>query len=252
MPWELCLMAINLIDLAYKQSPKDYIKILLSSGDYFPGFYRFTMGTRTIEPGQMSVAGLLKLYFEQETTGKIRTRQEWFKKSLQRLDSLDGRLQSRSDYTIYKLLDEKYRSWVTKSNLYEVAVLETNNKKPFLKDETYFFMGAMIRFCDDRVSIGYNDYNETTVENIPVNFEDVTKIINDIYPENFSDIFIPSKVVGKITFDSNDNGTLQIPEHLLQHLLTIDTKSIVIASNTTRSVGLSMRWAKDITLTEYE
>lgn len=245
-------MAINLFDLAYKLTPEDYIKIILSAGDYFPGFYRFTMGSRTNEPGQMSISGLLKLYFSQQTTGKIRTRQEWFKKSLERLDSLDLRLQSRSDYAVYKLLDKKYRNWVMESNQYEIAVIEINNKKKFLKDETYFFMGCLIRFCDDYVCIGYNDYDKISVETIFVEFDKISKIINEMYQENFSDLFIPAKIVGKITFDSNNDGLLEIKEDLLNHLFTTDTNSVVIASNSTKSSKLSMRWAKDISLTEYE
>lgn len=252
MQWELCLMTINLFELAYNLSPEDYAKIILSSGDYFPGFYRFTMPTRRYEPGQMTVGGLIKLYFNQTTTGNLRSRKEWFSQALNRLASLDDRLRSRSDYAVYRLLDKEYKNWVSGAKEYDISVVETSNKKLFEKDQTYFFMGAMIRFTDNEILLGYDDFRNSSVEKIELDFDKSKKIINEIYPFNFPDLFLPSKVIGSINFDENDNGILDLTEEYLEYLLTIDTSSVVIASNRSKSQKLSMRWAKDIILTEYD
>lgn len=251
MQWEHFLMAINLFDLAYNLSPKQYAEIILSSGDYFPGFYRFTMGTRKYEPGQLTVSGLIKYYFNQQTTNQYRSRTEWFQKSFERMNSLDGRLKSRSDYSIYELLNNKYKEWIETGSEYDIVVIETHNKKPFVINETYFFMGALIRFTEDNILLGYDDYRDEYIESIPLTFEESSEIINRIYKDNFSDLFLPSKLIGNIIF-KDDVGTLNISDELLNHIFTVDPNSVVIASNRTKSKSLSMRWAKDICLTDYE
>ncbi len=244
-------MAINLFDLAYNLSPEDYAKIILSSGDYFPGFYRFTTPSRTYEPGQMTVGGLIKLYLNQLSTGLLRSRDEWFKQAITRLNSLDTRLRSRSDYAVYDLLDKEYRNWVTAANEYDIALVEITNKKEFEKDQTYFFMGAMIRFTDTEILLGYDDFRNTAVERIEIDFQKAKQIVDKIYPSNFSDLFIPARLIGSIDFDENDDGFLDIRDTYLEYLFTVDPKSVVIASNRTKSQHLSMRWAKDIILTEF-
>jgi hypothetical protein len=244
-------MAINLFDLAHNLSPKQYAEIILSSGDYFPGFYRFTMGTRTYEPGQMTVSGLVKYYLNQQTTDQCRNRDQWFQKSFERMNSLDERLKNRSDYSVYELLNEKYKDWIDCGDSYDVAVIETYNKKPFVLDETYFFMGALVKFTEENILLGYDDYRGESVEIIPVNFQESSEIINRIYKNNFSDLFLPAKIIGNIDF-KDEQGELKLSEKLFEYLLMVDPNSFVIASNRTKSHKLSMRWAKDICLTEYE
>jgi hypothetical protein len=244
-------MAINLFDLAYNLSPKKYAEIILSSGDYFPGFYRFTMGTRKYEPGQMTVSGLIKYYLNQQTTNQYRNRTEWFQKSIERMYSLDQRLKNRSDYSIYDLLNKKYKEWIETGEEYDIVLIETQNKKSLIADETYFFMGALIKFTEDSILLGYDNYRNEYVEKIPLDFKESFSIVNRIYGNNFSDLFLPSKLIGEITFQ-NEIGILNISDDLFNHILTVDSNSVVIASNRTKSKGLSMRWAKDICLTNYE
>lgn len=245
-------MAIDVFDLAYNLSPEDYAKIIISSGDYFPGFYRFTMPSRTYEPNQLTVGGLIKLYLNQITTGRRRSRTEWFRKAMERLAALDDRLKSRSDYAVYRLLDKQYKHWITEANEYDVAIIETSHKKLLEKDQTYFFMGAMVRFTDREILLGYDDFRDVAVERIPVVFEKAEQIVNEIYPSNFVDLFIPARQIGTITFDEKQDGVLDVCESYLQYLFTVDANSAVIASNRTKSQKLSMRWAKDIILTEYD
>lgn len=245
-------MALNLFDLVYKITPEEYLKIILSSGDYFPGFYRFTMGNRTYEYKQMTVKGLVKYYLDQLLNKKLRSRNDWFNKALEKLDNLDQRLRSRSDYAVYQLLDREYRNWISAGKEYDIAIIETQNKSSFNKDKTYFFMGAMIRFTDNEIFLGYDDYRNVAVEKISVDFDKAQSIINEIYPNNFTDLFIPATVIGSIIFDNDDDGILNIKEDHLNYLFTLDSSSVVIASNRSKSQKLSMRWAKDIILTEYD
>ena len=252
MQWEHFRMAINLLDLAYNLSSEEYAKIILSSGDYFPGFYRFTMGTRTYEAGQMTVRGLIKCYLEFQVTGHTRHRDEWFETAIKRLNSLDTRLQSRSDYAVYDLLNARYRDWVENGMEYDIAVIEINNKKELTLDQTYFFMGSMIRFTNDSILLGYDDHRQTAIETININFEKSKQIVDAIYPTDFAQLFLPSRVVGNITFDNDGEGSLFMKDTNLEYLCACDSNSVIVASNRSASQNLSMRWAKDICLTEYE
>ena len=237
-------MAINLIDLAYKLTPEQYFKIILSSGDYFPGFYRFTMGTRKIEPGQLTIQGFIKSYY-----GEKRSRSDWMKFMMSRFDSLDERLRGRSDYAIYELLDDKYKEWVNNSSEYDIVLVETQNKKQLEKDTTYFFMGALIKFTDECVLLGHDDLRNVTTEKIPVNDSQVENIISEMYSNNFSDLFLPAKIVASLKF-VNDFGELVSDEENIQNLLLVHDESVLFASNRDVSKNLSMRWAKDICLSD--
>ena len=63
---------MDLIKHAYLSSD-EFVKWVLSAGDFFPGFYRFTMGDRNEEKGQLTIPGLLDAYF----SGAEYTREEW-------------------------------------------------------------------------------------------------------------------------------------------------------------------------------
>lgn len=230
----------NLIDLAYIDD-LEYAKMILSSGDYFPGFYRFTMGTRKHDIGQMTISGLLKAYFNQPLTYK-----DVMNYPCKRLNELDDRLKGRSDLAVYELLDEKYKSWMLHANEYDLLLLEKNNLKDLQIDTTYFFMGALIRFTKDSILLGYDDYRKTTTETINVPFEFVKDYISKIY-NNFSDLFIPAELVGVIKIDELVSIDLNV-----EKLLVTDNDNVVFGSNRDVSKDLSMRWAKDICFSEIE
>jgi hypothetical protein len=230
----------NLIDLAYIDD-LEYAKMILSSGDYFPGFYRFTMGTRKHDIGQMTISGLIKAYFNQPLTYK-----DLMSYPCKRLEELDDRLKGRSDLAVYELLDEKYKSWMLHANEYDLVLLEKHNLKDLEVDTTYFFMGALIRFTEDSILLGYDDYRKTTIETIDVPFTFVKDYISKIY-SNFSDLFIPAEVIGTIIID--DLVTIDID---VKKLLTTDNSNVVFGSNRDASKNLSMRWAKDICFSEIE
>jgi len=230
----------NLIDLAYIDD-LEYAKIILSSGDYFPGFYRFTMGTRKYDQGQMTISGLLKAYFNQPLTYG-----ELMNYPCKRLEELDDRLKGRSDLAVYELLDEKYKSWMLHANEYDLVLLEKHNLKDLEVDTTYFFMGALIRFTKDSILLGYDDYRKTTIETINAPFTFVKDYVSKIY-SNFSDLFIPAEVIGTIIID--ELVTIDID---IKKLLTTDNSNVVFGSNRDASKNLSMRWAKDICFSEIE
>lgn len=228
----------NLIELAYIDDIT-YAKMILSSGDYFPGFYRFTMGTRKYDSGQMTISGLIKAYFNQPLTYK-----ELMNYPCKRLEELDDRLKGRSDLAVYELLDEKYKSWMLHANQYDLILLEKNNLKDLEVDTTYFFMGALIRFTKDSILLGYDDYRKTCIETIHVPFSFVKEYVLSIY-DNFKDLFIPADVIGVINIDELVSIDLNIDK-----LMSTDNNNIVFGSNRDVSKNLSMRWAKDICFSE--
>lgn len=243
-------MAINLIDLAHNLTPEEYAKIILSSGDYFPGFYRFTMGTRKYESGQINVKSFIKTYFDQEVNNKKYLKEEWFNFMIERLNNLDDRIKEHSDIFVYETLKSKYKEWVLCSNNYDICLIETNNKINLHKNKTYFFMGTLIRFSSDEILLGYNDFTNEFVEKIPLKYEIVENFLNKIYKSNFSDLFIPAKVIGSLIF-SNNIGTLITNDDIINNLYSVDDRSAIIASNNDLTKNMSMRWAKDIILSNF-
>ena len=140
----------------------------------------------------------------------------------------------------------KFTTKKTAENEYDLVLLEKHNLKDLEVDTTYFFMGALIRFTEDSILLGYDDYRKTTIETIDVPFTFVKDYVSKIY-SNFSDLFIPAEVIGTIIID--ELVTIDID---VKKLLTTDNSNVVFGSNRDASKNLSMRWAKDICFSEIE
>jgi hypothetical protein len=244
-------MSLNLLHLANNITNDEYAKMVLSSGDYFPGFYRFTMGDRNYEDGQLSIKGLTSRYFEQISLNKTYSRNEWTEFTHKRLGTQDLRNEAHSDYAIYEILDEKYKEWMLTPNEYDIAVIDIDCGVDKLKiDQTYFFMGSLIRLTKDKLLIGYDDLRKTSVQEIPVDTNEIINYTIQIYKENHKEFFLPADVVASLKFDSDDQGHITMTDESLSRAVISDSNNIVIASNRDVSKHIPIRWAKDILLTD--
>ena len=246
-------MSLNLKYLATQITNEEYAKVVLSSGDYFPGFYRFTMGDRNHEDGQLTIKGLTSRYFEQISLDKTYSRSEWTEFTHKRLGAQDLRNEEHSDYAIYEILDEKYKEWMLTPNEYDIAVIDIDcgvNKLNI--DQTYFFMGSLIRLTEGKLLIGYDDLRKTSVQEIPVDTDEIINYTIQIYGENHKEFFLPADVVASLKFDSNDQGHITMTDESLSRAVTSDSNNVVIASNRDVSKHIPIRWAKDILLTDIE
>jgi len=243
-------MTLDLFHLASKLTDIEFAKTIISSGDFFPGFYRFTMGSRNYETGSLSVSGLTSAYFQQISTEHRYTRSQWTDYTNQRHQSQDTRNSSRSDSAVYDLLDKGYLNWMTQAKCYDIAVIEIDNGvEEIAKNQSYFFMGSLIRFSDDGLQLGVDLLRDDSLLTIPVNIDELIEYTHSIYGIHLKDFFLPSDIVASLTFE-NDIGNIHMTDLSLSRLVTSAGNSIVIASNREVSKHIPIRWAKDIILTE--
>lgn len=248
MPWELCHMAVDLFNLANNITDQQFAKIIISSGDYFPGFYRFTMGNRNHEQKQLSVKGLIQCYFNQTFNDKKYTREQWTSYTKERRKFLDVRNSSRSDSSVYELLDKGYLKWMTQAKEYDIALIEIDSGVEKINlEQTYFFMGSLLRFEKNCLRVGFDMLRNESIMTILIDTEELILYTEKIYGKHLKDFFLPSDCVASLNFD--DNG-LTMTEETVSRTMSSDSNTIIIASNRDVSKNLPIRWAKDIVLTE--
>lgn len=241
---------LDLINLSKNISDLEIVKIILSSGDYFPGFYRFTLGDRNFENGQLSIKGLIKAYFDQELNNKKFNRNRWTEYTKKRHKSLDERNLSRSDMAVYELLDEKYYNWMCNANCYDILLIEIDKKINQLEiNKNYFFMGSLIRFTENTVQINYDLLRNEFLYEYEVKFNDIKKYVENIFEGHLSNLFLSADIVSSILF-KDDMGNIKMNNNTLERLTLSHSNSLLIASNRDVSKSLPIRFAKDIILSE--
>lgn len=246
-------MSLNLLHLAHNITEEEYAKMILSSGDYFPGFYRFTMGDRNHEDGQLTIKGLTSRYFEQISLGKTYSRDEWTDFTLNRLKAQDLRNEAHSDYAIYEILDEKYKEWMLTPSEYDIAVIDIDcGVNELVVDQTYFFMGSLIRLTEGKLLIGYDYLRDECVQEIVVDTNQIISYTKQIYAENHKEFFLPADLIANLSFDNSDNGHITMSDNSLSRAIISDSNNIVVASNRDVSKHVPIRWAKDILLSDIE
>ena len=241
---------LNLINLSKNISDLEIVKIILSSGDYFPGFYRFTLGDRNFENGQLSIKGLIKAYFDQELNNKKFNRNSWTEYTKKRHKSLDERNLSRSDMAVYELLDEKYYNWMCNANCYDILLIEIDKQINQLEiNKNYFFMGSLIRFTENTVQINYDLLRNEFLYEYQVKFNDIKNYAENIFEGHLSNLFLSADIVSSILF-KDDMGNIKMNNNTLERLTLSHSNSLLIASNRDVSKSLPIRFAKDIILSE--
>jgi len=250
MLWEHYPMAIDLLYLANNITDQEFAKLVVSSGDYFPGFYRFTMGDRNHERKQLSLKGLLACYFDQEVNSKKYTREQWTTYTKERHQFLDARNSSRSDSSVYEMLDQGYLKWMTGAREYDIALIEIDSGvNRIALDETYFFMGSLIRFQKDSLSLGFDLLRNESVLTIDTDTSELIEYTERMYQSHLKDFFLPADCVASLEM-VDDTGTLSMSDKTVARAMTSDSNTVVIASNRDVSKQVPIRWAKDIILTE--
>lgn len=237
---------MDLVKHAYIDG-EEFVEYLLSSGDWFPGTYKFTMGERNTEKDQLSIAGLIAAYF----SGKRYSRSEWMRHTLRRHTTVESNPHKLTDEAVYDVVDESYVNWMTKARTYDIAVFEIDSgHEDIEKNVTYFFMGSMIRFTDTSVLIGYDLLRSDWLREISIDFREVQRLVDVMYSDSVKDFFLPCDIVASLTFDEEDVGDLWITDETLTRVSIAHDNSVIYASNRDVSRYLPIRWAKDIILTE--
>lgn len=243
-------MAVDLFHLAHKVTDEEFAKIVISSGDFFPGFYRFNIGNRKEEDGQLTVKGLTSAYFEQISNNKNFSRSDWTSYTKKRHESLDSRNLSRSDSVVYDLLDKSYFSWMIEAKEYDIAVIELNSEvKQINLNETYFFMGSLIRFTENELQIGFDFLRNDTLIKVPVDIDYIIEYTYKIYGNNLRHFFLPADLIASLNFEG-ETGILSMTDSSFLRTVMSTENNILVASNRDASSHIPIRWAKEIILTE--
>jgi len=208
------------------------------------------MGDRNHERKQLSLKGLIACYFDQEVNSKKYTREQWTTYTKERHHVLDARNSSRSDSWVYEMLDQGYLKWMTEAREYDIALIEIDSGVDRIAlDETYFFMGSLIRFEKDSLSLGFDLLRNESVLTIETDTSELIEYTEKMYQSHLKDFFLPADCVASLKM--NDNlGTLSMSDKTVARAMTSDSNTVVIASNRNVSKQIPIRWAKDIILTE--
>lgn len=243
-------MAVDLFHLAHKITDEEFAKVIISSGDFFPGFYRFNIGNRKEEDGQLTVKGLTSAFLEQVTNNKNFSRTDWTSYTKKRHEVLNSRNLSRSDSVVYDLLDKSYFSWMIEAKEYDIALIEIDSEvKEIIQNRTYFFMGSLIRFTDKELQIGFDFLRNQTLIKVPIVVDDLIEYTHKIYGNNLRKLFLPADIVASLKFE-DETGILSMTDSSFLRTVMSAENSILISSNRDVSSNIPIRWAKEIILTE--
>jgi len=163
---------------------------------------------------------------------------------------LDARNSSRSDSSVYEMLDQGYLKWMTGAREYDIALIEIDSGvNRIALDETYFFMGSLIRFQKDSLSLGFDLLRNESVLTIKTDTSELIEYTERMYQSHLKDFFLPADCVASLEM-VDGTGTLSMSDKTVARAMTSDSNTVVIASNRDVSKQVPIRWAKDIILTE--
>jgi hypothetical protein len=148
------------------------------------------------------------------------------------------------------MLDQGYLKWMTEAREYDIALIEIDSGVDRIAlDETYFFMGSLIRFEKDSLSLGFDLLRNESVLTIETDTSELIEYTEKMYQSHLKDFFLPADCVASLKM--NDNlGTLSMSDKTVARAMTSDSNTVMIASNRNVSKQIPIRWAKDIILTE--
>ncbi len=245
--------AVKLKDL-YNLDDHEMMKMILSSGDYFPGFYRYTLGTQKVGDESLGLSTLIWLYFEEKLKSKRHHKEYWLDLQHEVHDrdvASDSARNTRNFPEVRSLFAEKMMDWYFKSEGYDIAFLDVETKVKSIKmNKTYYFMGSLIHFTKDCFYVGYSDLTGESSMTLDVAFSDVELYLKDSFNQKqIGDLFLESEIIATLTF-RNSEGHLEMNEKDIDRLFLKDPDTKVFASPI-ESRYLPMRYAKSIRLTNF-
>lgn len=246
---------VKLRDLCFLEDT-DMMKIVLSSGDYFPGFYRFTMGTQFIGEESLNLGTLIWLYLYQESTHHYFHREDWLElqHEIHDREIASERARNAGNFPhVREMFTERMMNWYTEASGFDLIYLDTTKKiDKFEIEKTYYFMGSLVRFENDHFMIGYNDITKQNTIDLKVGESNFFKYLNEVYSnEQISDLFIEAEIVAELLFnDCSQLGKINLDDSKIDSYLlkSIEGKLLAAPIN---SRDLPMRFAKTIRLTNF-
>jgi hypothetical protein len=246
---------VNLNDL-YDLSDLEMMKMIFSSGDYFPGFYRYTLGTQTIGDESLGLNTLIWLYFEQKMTGQLHSKEDWLDLQHEVHDRDVASESARNFHNfpeVRKMFAEKMMDWYFKAKGFDIAYIDTETKvEAFRPDIAYYFMGSMVKYENQKLHISYNCMTKESSLTLDVTLAEITKYLGETFKtQQITDLFLETQTIATLEFDDGDEGVLNMNEDLIDSYLIKNSEMKVFAAPF-ESRDLPMRYAKCIRLTNFK
>lgn len=242
-------MKIHLKNLAYIDK-FDFLKIIISSADRFPGLYRFTSSWKhELHDSQyLKVLSFVEACFKTEINTKW-TRDEWLDVHGKVYDlsfGEKGRNSERKDYNTGEMLRRMSIDWIGRAKSVSLAVIETNFPvTEILPDTTYYVMGSLIRFTRDHTYVSYNHFEGNWYAKLDIGFDDVFGYIRTTFsPDSLSELFFKAEIIGKLIFSDQGEANLDFNRDQLNDLLGSFTPNAPIFGTIDYPEILPIRLAK--------
>jgi hypothetical protein len=245
---------VDLRDL-YNLSNEEMMQMIFSSGDYFPGFYRYTLGTQKVGEESLGLSTMIWLFFEQNMTKKRHHKEFWLDLQHEIHDrdvASDSARNARNFPEVRKIFSDKMMDWYFKAEGFDIAYIDTELKvQSFQEDTTYYFMGSLINYSDGKLNIGYNSMTKESALSIDIPFNTIQAYLTDTFTEKqIEDLFLESDIVATLKFTKEHEGVLEMDEDIIEKLLlkSPDTK---VFGSPIESRSMPMRYAKCIRFTNF-
>lgn len=234
----------------------DCLKIILSSADRFPGLYRIssTFKSSLDDEIYMKWMNYFEATYKTKKYQQSWSRSEWLQAQEYFFEigfGKNSRNEERAEDDLKTLLKTKYHEWYNRSQRFCLAVIDNQNPIEEIEiDTTYYMMGSLIRFTTDRVDVGWDNILQESYKSFEFSFKQAQKFINTIYsPSAIGDLFFKAEVVGHLTFDELESGTLAFDEKYIEsNFHRYSPNSIVLAANL-YDTKLPIQFAKPIGVT---
>lgn len=238
----------------YSLSAEQKMQMIFSSGDYFPGFYRYTLGTQRVGEESLGLNTLIWLFLEQKMTGNTHSKEDWLDLQHEIHDrdvASDTARNARNFPEVREMFAQKMMDWYFNASGFDIAYLDIETKVvEFEKNKTYYFMGSLIRQTETDLLISYNNLTAQSAMSIPVSFKEThAYITREFSSDQLRDLFLESEIIATLRFQ-NDEGQLEMNEKEIDALMLRHSETKVFGSPI-ESRYLPMRYAKSIRLTNF-
>lgn len=207
-------MQIPLRDLAYL-SEIDLFKIIISSADRFPGLYRILSSWQTAlhDNLYLKLMPFLEAVYRTQK-GESWKRHEWLAAHELIYDlsyGTDSRNEQRQSNEIKEVLRQRGREWFQNPTSFSLALIDNVTPIDEIEiNQTYYMMGSLIRFEQERVLISYDDYSGESFMSLSIPFAQVKEYIDTTFsPQSLGELFLRAEIIGHLNFNESGDGLLQ-------------------------------------------
>lgn len=210
----------------------DFLKLLLSGGDNFPGMYRISLKHQAHLAGD-DYLKLLSLFDynklnQVDSSDRILQMQKTINHQLYQLSDRNKKRDDEKIKSRFPVLMESYLA-----NMNSLVLCAIDNLSPVFEvipGRSYYFMGSIIHFDENKVVISYHRHSNSYWRKIDVKFEVISEYLNKIFsPNEMAELFYHAETVGE--WELKPEVLLKLDQAALEAAASqMHLKSLVIAA----------------------